>query len=224
MRKYAYVALVAILCLALPPVANAQLVLDNFSTGAYNIKLSSGHDVNTQSGQMVGGERLTVFTVCPPGPCGASNPFDQEAALQIRPGNPSALIHSAGYKVAPRVDVQYGTNTPLQLNLGQYDRIRVNFDGSNQAVNFNILVFREPGRYGQTGCNLTASDSPVSIDFPFADFLWPVGPPDFTNISTIDFIFQSASGIGSNDWAVTSFEAIPTNAPPAQFTCHGLGT
>ena len=75
MSKYTYVALVAILCLALPPVANAQLVLDDFSTGAYKIQLASGQDTNTQSGMMVGGERLTVFTVCPPGPCGPANPL-----------------------------------------------------------------------------------------------------------------------------------------------------
>ncbi len=222
MPKYAAVILITLLSVALPRAAHSQLLLDDFSTGPYSVRQSSGQDTNTQAGQMVGGERLTVFFVCPPGPCGASNPFDQEAGFQIRPGSPSALIYSAGYKTGPRVDVQYGTNTPLQLNLGQYDRFRVNFDGSDLFVNFNILVFT-PSGWLQSGCNLAASTNPVSIDFPFADFLGP-GTLDFTNINAIDFIFQTSSAIGANDFAVTSFEAIPNAAPAAQITCHGIGT
>ncbi len=222
MSKYVKVALVAFLCLALPRGANAQLVLDDFSTGAYKVKQASGQDINTQSGLMVGGDRFTVFTVCPPGPCGASNPFDQEALLQIRPGSPSALIYSAGYKVAPRLDLQYGTFTPLQLNLGAYDRFRVKFDASDLIVNFNIVVFT-PSGWLQTGCNLSASTNSVSIDFPFADFIGPANP-DFTNINAIDFIFQSGSAMGTNNFAITSLEAVPPAAPPADVTCHGLGT
>ena len=222
MTKYTAVTVVMLLSVALPRAAHSQLVLDDFSTGPYSVRQSSGQDTNTQTGTMVGGERETVFFVCPPGPCGASNPFDQEAGFQIRPGSPSALIYSAGYKTGPRVDVQYGTNTPLQLNLGSYDRFRVNFDGTDLFVNFNILVFT-PSGWLQSGCNLAASTNSVSIDFPFADFLGP-GTLDFTNINAIDFIFQTSSAIGANDFAVTSFEAIPNAAPAAQITCHGIGT
>lgn len=216
-----YAALLAMIAatLAMPSAANAQLLLDDFSTGAYGIRLASGRDVNTQSGLMVGGERLTAFLVCPPGPCGDANPFDQEAGLQIRPGRPSALIYSAGYKAAPRVDVQYGANTPLQLDLDQYDRFRVSFDGSDLGVNFNIQVFT-PSARAQLGCNLESINSPVSIDFPFVDFVWEIGAPDFTDISTLGLIFQSGSVNGSNDFAVTSFQAIPAGAPPAPIICH----
>ena len=202
------------------PAKSANLILDDFSTGPYQKQLASGQDVAPQAGMMIGGERETVFTVCQ-GPCGAQNPFDQEAAFEIRPGSPSALIYSAGYKVYPRLEVAYGVATPLQLDLGSnYNRIRVNFDGSDLVVNFNILVFTGTD-YSQTGCNLAASTNPVSIDFPFADFT--VGA-DFNNITAIDFIFQSGSAVGANDWAVTSFEAVPTDAPPAEITCHGIGT
>ena len=216
--------LATILVLPLASVAHAQLTLDDFSTGLYKKQLSSGHDTNTQAGTMIGGNRLTVFSVCQTNPCGASNPFAQSASFQVRQKTkltPSALIFSSGYKVAPRLDVEYGSTGPLNLNLGSnYDRIRVNFDGSDLFVNFNILVFTGTS-YSQTGCNLAASTNPVSIDFPFAYF---TKGADFTNISSIDFIFQSSSAIGANDWAVTSFQAIPTGDPPAQITCYGLGT
>jgi len=222
MKKYTYMALVAIGCLALPLAAHSALVLDDFSTGPHRARLSSGQDLDIQSGSMIGGERVTVFEVCQSSPCGAENPFDQDATAQIRPGSPSALIYSAGYKLGPRLDVQYGTFTPLQLNLDSYDRFRINFDGSDLVVNFNIVVFT-PSGWRQTGCNLSASTNPVSIDFPFADFTGP-GNPDFSDVMAIDFIFQTGSAIGANDFAVTSLEAIPTGAPSAEVICHGLGT
>jgi hypothetical protein len=221
--RFANTALLAtILILPLASAARAQLTLDDFSTGPYKKTLSSGQDINTQAGMMIGGNRQTVFTVCSANPCGAQNPFAQAASFQVRQKTkltPSALIFSAGYKVAPRLEVAYGSVAPLNLDLGtNYDRIRVNFDGSDLFVNFNILVFTGTS-YSQTGCNLAASTNPVSIDFPFAYF---TKGADFTNISIIDFIFQTSSAIGANDWAVTSFQAIPTGDPPAQITCYGF--
>lgn len=56
------------------------------------------------------------------------------------------MSSSAGYKTWPRLDVIYGSTASLQLNLGSYDRFRVNFDGSNTVVNFNIVVFSPSGR------------------------------------------------------------------------------
>jgi len=209
--------------LALPLAASAQLILDNFSSGAYKKQLSSGNDTNTQVGVMIGGKRLTVFSVCQSKPCGSQNLFSQSASFQIRGKTkiaPSALIFSSGYYTSPRLDVEYGSGVPLQLDLSNYDRLRVNFHGNDLVVNFNILVFSGTN-YSQTGCNLTASTSPVSIDFPFAYF---TSGADFSNISAFDFIFQSGSAVGAEDWAVTSFEAIPIGAPPAQVTCYGVGT
>jgi hypothetical protein len=179
-------------------------------------------DVNTQSGLMVGGNRETAFTVCQTTPCGATNPFNQDATFQIRPGDPAALIVSAGYKSSPRLDVVYGASSSLGLDLTGFDRFRVNFDGSDLVLNFNIVVFTPTG-WRQTGCNLDPILNPLSIDFPFADFTGP-GASEFTSLSGIDFIFQSGSAVGANDFAVRSFEAVPSGAPPAQITCHGLGT
>lgn len=211
--------------LLLASLADAQLTIDDFSTGFYKKTLSSGQDTNTQVGTMIGGNRLTGFLVCQTNPCGASNPFGQAASIQVRAKTKiasSALIYSSGYKVSPRLDVEYGTGSPLNLDLGtNYDRIRVTFDGSDLVVNFNIVVFSGTN-YSQTGCNLAAAaNGPVTIDFPFQYF---TPGADFTNISAMDFIFQSGSAIGANDWAVTSFQAIPKGAPPAQITCYGLGT
>jgi len=212
------------MALGMARVAAAQnLTLDDFSSGPYKKRLAGGQDVATQAGTMIGGDRLTVFSVCQAKPCGLQNPFGQAGAFQIRAKTkfaPPALIYSAGYKVFPRLDVEYGANTPLQLDLSRYDRLRITFDGSDLVVNFNIVVFT-PSGYRQTGCNLDPSLVPVSIDFPLADFQ---GKADFSNVSAIDVIFQSGSAVGANDWAVTSFEAIAIGEPSAGRVCHGLGT
>ena len=92
------------------------------------------------------------------------------------------------------------------------------------GVNFNILVWTG-GLYSQTGCNIDASITSFTIDFPFANFTPGQGTPgaDFSDLTLMDFIFQSDSGIGGNSWAVTSFQAIPIGAPPGNITCAGLG-
>src|SRR5271163_3576748 len=125
--------------------AAAQLTLDDFSTGPYSKTLKSGTDTDRQSGAMVGGSRETSFFVCPTGPCGAYNLYAQPASFQIRgktKTTPAALIQSAGYKVSPRIDVEYGTGAAMSLDLSSsYDRFRLAFDGSDLSVNFNILAF-----------------------------------------------------------------------------------
>jgi hypothetical protein len=218
-----FLAAVLLMAVVAPFSAQAQnLTIDNFSTAPYKKQLMSGSDQHTQAGTMLGGSRYTDFVVCEPTPCHTA--FNQPGSFQIRPDRrgTSALIHSAGYKVYPRLVVEYGAANPLQLNLsGSYDRLRVNFDGSDQVVNFNIVVF-SPSGYYQSGCNLDLGTNPVSVDFPLADFSNSGG--DFTNVSTIAYVMQTGSAVGANDWAITSFEAVPAGAPPAQIICHGLGT
>lgn len=209
--------------LGLPQLASSQtLPLDDFSSGSYGVQLSSGRDDARQTGIMVGGERQTVFIVCATNPCGDANPFSQPASVAIQAGSdsrPSALIQSAGYKTYPRLEAYYGLGAPLDLHLldRHYDRIRVNFDGSDGVINFNIEVF-SPSGYSLLGCNLEVSATPVSIDFPFADFQ---GQASFNQIDSIALIFQAGTAIGGNDWAVSSFEAVLDTEPPSPTVCHG---
>jgi hypothetical protein len=215
--------------LSISKLAAAQLLLDDFSTGKYGKQLLSGSNTNSQTGSMIGGTRETVFFVCPPGPCGAYNRFGQTGSFQVRAKTkttPSALIYNSGYKVSPRLDVFYGSGAPMNLDLSTlYDRFRVTFDGSDLSVNFNIVAWTGT-LYSQTGCNIDPSITSFTIDFPFANFAPGGGTPgaDFGGVTLLDFIFQSGSAIGGNDWAVTSFQAIPIGAPPADITCAGLGT
>jgi hypothetical protein len=226
--RFANLALVVTFVLTISTLASAQLMIDDFSTGPYQKTLKSGSDLNTQTGSMIGGNRETSFYVCT-APCGAANPFSQSASFQVKAATktePSALIQSAGYKVAPRLDVIYGSTASLNLDLSSsYDRFRLTFDGSDLTVNFNILVFTGT-TWSQTGCNIAASTNSFTIDFPFEYFTPAPGTSgaNFADLTYMDFIFQNGSGIGGNGWAVTSFQAIPIGAPPADITCYGLGS
>lgn len=223
MKNTSRFVVVACFALVAATLCSAQnLTIDNFSTGPYKKQLASGTNQTSQAGTMLGGSRLTDFLVCDPVPC--HTVFKQTASFQILPNKKgtSALIQSAGYKTFPRLVVEYGVATPLHLNLsGSYDRLRVNFDGIDQVLNFNILAFSDGG-YNQTACNLLPSTNPVSVDFPLIDFANSGG--DFTDVTRLLFEFQSGSAIGGNDWAVTSFEALPASAPPADVVCHGFGS
>jgi hypothetical protein len=107
------------------------------------------------------------------------------------------------------------------------DRFRLTFDGADQAVNFNMLVFSNAdAQRSSTGCWIPATAKPFSVDIPLAAFT-PGGNTqgaDFHVISKILLEFDGAQGPPSGeDWAVTSFEAIPIGAPPADTTCPPRG-
>jgi hypothetical protein len=225
-------ALAASVMIAISQFAVAQLVLDDFSTGPYQKTLISGADTNIQYGSMVGDSRETTLNVCPPAQCnGHGRGFNQPASFQIEGKTKSAraaLVYSSGYKTDGYLDVFYGKSTPLNLDLASsYDRIRLNFDGAEESVNFTIVVYTN-GLYSASGCNLAdhTYGKPFSVDFPFADFMPANGAEgaDFRDLTQITLLFANSEGPhGGEDFAVTSVEAIQSGAPKADITCHGYG-
>ena len=182
----------------------------------------------------MGDNPVTPFGICPPHtatccPTGECNQFKQAAGFQIQgktESAPAALVYSSGYKTHGYLDVVYGESAPLNLDLAStYDRIRLSFDGADNFLNFNIVVFTD-GLYSASGCNLAdhANGEPFSVDFPFADFTPGGGTPgaDFSNITqmVLEFGVAENSPFGE-DFALTSFQAIPIGAPAADITCTG---
>lgn len=191
------------------PCSNPQNqlpMIDDFTTGRYRVNLRQNDDTNVQRGAKIAGcFRLTHFIVPP------DNQFNQHATLNIR--RQGTLIVSSDYKVFHRLEVTYGVdaqgqNAPLNLNLrgGGYDRFRVHFDGNDLGVNFNIVVFDGSGNISSRGFNVDAGTNPFDQDFLFDDFVSNGTPADFTTIAFITLVFQSGSAMGSNDYAITSFE------------------
>lgn len=208
MRKQIAVLLLLVL-IGLPATAGAQTVkvLDDFKTGPQWSVLFTGNDLRVQAGSMVGGFRRTNFIVIP-------NPVVHPGIMQVRSGGP--LIVSAGYKVSHRLEVFYGVdgagaNAPLNLDLSAYDRLVVDFDGSDAGVNFNIVIWWASGAlYAAQGINLAASSVPFSVQLPFDRFTpgIPGMLPTFNDIDYIAVIAQSGSAIGANDYAITTLRAV----------------
>jgi len=211
-------AAVAMACLQ--QVARAQdLVLDDFSTGAGKLgPISSGSRTGTQVGSgIIGGTRWANLDIGK----ASANEFRQPSDVQFLPSTtpnvPSAMVWTAGYKSNARIEVGYGNDAniaPLNLNLTPYDRLRVNFDGLTQVLNFNVEAWYGPNgtTVADLGCNLLPS-GPFTLDLPLAAFK-SASPLDWSNIAGFYLIFQ-----GDSSLAITGFSAIPASDPPGSVVC-----
>ena len=186
--------------------AQSLPVIDDFTTGTYQKSLETGSDFNTQAGNplhMAGGARRTAFIV-------AGNQLHQTATMHFL--NQGMLTVETGSRLFHRLEVAYGVdpytgaNKPLGLNLTPYDRFRVHFDTNDLGLNFNIVVFFDNGsRYVSLGYNVNPNPSGLAFDqdFKFADFSGVSGT-DWAHVDYIVLVFQSASAVGGNDFAVKS--------------------
>jgi hypothetical protein len=192
-------------------------VIDDFTTGKVRTSLRTPNTSSTdiQMGSMLGGVRETIFLI-------GANQFLQPAEMDIDKGGP--LVVSTGVRESFRLDVQYGVDKNGAFDpLGYYptgcDRFRVTFDSASLVLNFNILVFQGPlNPYFQDGLNLDPipfAGNPFCVDFLFSNFKNPLMvTQDFAGqgINGIDFIFQTGSVIGANDFAITKFETTTGDA------------
>ena len=140
---------------------------------------------------------------------------------KIRPWDfvvPSAFLLKSGYYAGPRIDMGYGSGAPMQADFSGYKNgwIRLNFKGLTENLNFNILLFTG-GTYAQGGCNISSYAGDFSVEVPFSKFV--DNGIDYSNINTMDFIFQSGSAIGTVDFLVTSIE-VSNTAKPGAISCH----
>jgi hypothetical protein len=198
--------------------AENRMPIDDFSSGHFQAKsIKSGSESSTQAGTMLGGQRSTTLTLCSSG-CKAANPWRQGVSYgyvaDAAQAGSNAFVQSASFDTAPRIDQGYG---PMNADLSAFNRVRVNFAGLSESLNFNILMFTGAGR-GQNGCNLVQHNGPFSVEFPYAGFVPANGgfvPGDVTDIS---LVYQSADTIGSVEFAITSIEVSDTPMPGAT-TC-----
>ena len=195
-----------------------DLNIDDFKAGGYQSPQFYGGDSNhsSQNGPLahiLGGNRYTNLDICPTRTC-SNNPFHQPSSYQFRPGTGgglSAFLMKSGFNVPPRVDMEYGLGSPMHADFSGFKNgwIRLNFKGLTENLNFNILLFTN-GVFAESGCNLAAVPGDFSIEAPFSRFT--DNGIDYSNISAMDFIFQSGSGaFGSMNLLVTSIEVSNTH-------------
>ena len=188
-------------------------VIDDFTSGPVRLglRIPNTSVAKTQTGSMLGGVRGTAFLI-------GGNQFLQPAEIDIDNGGP--LVMTTGLREFFRLDMVYGVNasfvfTPLGYHPTGCDRFRVTFDSASRVLNFNILAFQGPGITPfQDGINLDPGPflSPFCVDFLFSNFITgaPNTPEDFAGqgLNALDFIFQSGSAIGANEFAITKIETV----------------
>lgn len=182
------------------PCELGDLLIDDFTTGKYHKVVDSGDKkLKVKNGSMIGGSRRTNFIV------GANPPnkYELPAELIIRDG---VLIVNNGIRGFHRLEVAYGSEADLNLDLSHCDRFRVNYDANDLNVNFNLTVYStDKSKRANISHHQGRVIIPGSEDFLFEDFQ-SIGGFDFAvdDVDIILLIFQSGSSIGANDYAVTS--------------------
>lgn len=201
-----------------------DLTIDDFSTGHYQspgYKSGAKHR-SVQTGSMMGGSRDTNFFVCTnPADCAGRNPYNQASSYGFLPANggqPAAMVQTGGYFVGPRIDMGYGYQTPLNADFTGYQKIRVNFSGLSQPLNFNIQP-HTGGPYAQGGCNIPAYAGSFAVELPLDKFIQTQGF-SFADVTYMDVIFQDGSVIGSVSFGITSIELSNTTKSGIVIDCH----
>ena len=206
--------------------AETTVVVDDFRTGHFQSpQYRKGWTTDNhafQLGAMLGGRRDEALGICDttvPGRCGSVNPYGQTASFAITPsalpGGAPLLIHSAGYDLGPRLEVDYGWGDPMSIdfasrvNQGGTGRLRVDFDGLSETLNFNVLLFSSNGHYAQSGCNIPQHNGPFSAELVLDKFHHD-DAFTFADVSHIVLIFQSSSTIGTVNFGVRAIEASDT--------------
>lgn len=208
--KWPLLAAAAWLTLAQAPVM-ANVVIDDFSSGAFNLTLGPDQDSSDlQRGSMVGGQRNVAFQTD-----SSVSGLTDLSTVAVTTGDHRFTMET-GAGVAQSTSVLYGYDgspgglTPLALNLSGEDRIRIDFAYNTAELNFNILLYNTAASYPfffytQIGDNIPANDRPFSVDFAFADGIYPGGPIDFSHI---DLIFLDVySTVHGQAFAMTSVTA-----------------
>ena len=190
-------------------------VLDNVKTGGGRIQGTSGTPSVIQNGSgIIGGERSLTLVFGP-----NSDPFGQISTAQVRPSAdpkvvPPALIWSNGFDTVPGFYVEYfglNNDTPLNLNLTDYDRLRVSFEGLSTGVVLVAEVWYGGSfqYFAPLSCGLTASTSAFTVDLPFSAFTPGLAPITWNSLDGLLLQFsEGSSPLNSPNLAITGFSAL----------------
>jgi len=186
----------------------AQLLIDDFKTGEYNVSLKNDTVVAYQTGiGIIGGTRQTSFGVQP------LAGFEEPSSLHIRPNGP--LILSAAYRSSWSIYLLYGVNAdgqanPLNRNLSSYSKIRLNFHGADLDISDAVQVFDSHGNRASLTKSISAESASGEfyVDYPLDEFVGIPGPIDLEHIDSVFILLQAGTATGANDFALKSIEVV----------------
>jgi hypothetical protein len=199
--------------LAVAGSAQATL-LDDFNSGPGSDSITSGTRFSTQSGTMVGGDRMDALAV-------DSNPNGVSFGYIVANGLVSG---SAGARLAGRYESDYGYSnvTPtsfsfddMNLNLSADSRFVVDFNSNDQPANLAILIQTNGGGFRSVNHAIAGgrATTPFTETILFSEFTG-------VNFADIDQLVLHLDVSASGDVAIDQFSSVPE---PATMACLALG-
>jgi hypothetical protein len=153
----------------------------------------------------VGGSRMTYLNTLPLGT------LDEPTTVKIGGGR---MILNAGLKAGWGMYLYYGLDAggnlqPLNQDLRDYDKFRIDFECSDLPMGYFIQVADVNGNFAFAwGDTETAGQTAAFGDEIRKDeFQGAYGPLDWEHIDVIIVGFQNGSVIGGSDFAVTKIVA-----------------
>ena len=194
--------------------APGPVLIDDFSTGAYNLTIRANKDLSMQQGSMAGGVRCPLLDT-------TVDPYNRENHLGLGSGH---MFVETGVRVQHAMTLMYGWDKTcagagkMDLDLSGLDRFRIDFD----LVSLDLAGAMSVWSPSPDGIQLegfssisicgdgVAADVSFTCDMPFNAF---AGNVDWSDVQYIGIVFQSAGTIMAHEYALNSIRAI--NAPNA---------
>lgn len=186
--------IILIIALAATFIMNAQLVVDDFTTGAVDkiTFFDRSDDRKLQTGKNIVGTYRQVFAKL------NQNPYAQNMQLSIKDG---LLVMSYAYDTRGTTYVNYGVdksgNAPLNLDLSKYKSLKVEFEAKSTINGINLNLFTGT-TYAAYGKHVPAREGKFVFTIPFSE-IKPTGDKfTFADIDYIRLQFDSRSKTGCN--------------------------
>jgi hypothetical protein len=210
--------------------AQADLVIDDFMTGAFTDSITGGSNIAQQAGGMLGGERDLGYQV-------NDNPFGQDLDVTIDPSFGLAFSTGTGlygdfaldYDGAGEIEddaFPFVQGPGLGMDFSAMDRITIDLLAIDLAVGVTVILqsFDDDGDVIGTASNAQTISAAGMSEFLFDDFVVEGGAPSFADVDRLIFQFN-VDGETSVDLLVRQLGAgVPAPGAVALLALAGLGT
>lgn len=186
--------LFTILVLTLSISINAQLVVDDFTTGTIDkLTFEDGEsDRSLQTGANIVGNTRQIFARI------NQNPYQHNMQLSIEGG---LLVMSYAYDTRGTTYVNYGVdangNKPMNLDVSKYKALKIEFAAKSTINGIHLYLFTG-NTNASFGDHVQAREGTFIVTIPFSN-IDPSGDKfTFSDIDYIRFQFDSRSKTGCN--------------------------
>ena len=210
-----YISLIVASCAA---IGHAYVNIDDFTSGAMDLTISTGSQLRLVSGSMVGGDRYVRGDVF-------GNPYHRNLNINIGSGYLSADSGSGmtaytslgwGYKANPNDNLGVLADN-LNLNLIGNDRFCIKTSFNDQNVSMRLFVLSDGvGRLSADHLVAASGTTPQSLDFMFDEF-------SGINFSSVDQVVLHIYGTPGSDTVISNVYATGPVPEPCSLILLGSG-